>query len=81
MSRYSVVGSAAECEPGSNGLVLRNRLGIKDLAVMEVLERDLLLDLYQAIIGNGIPANRLRMADLIGWHRQWLSSVYALNSC
>jgi cell filamentation protein len=66
MSRYSVVGSAAECEPGSNGLVLRNRLGIKDLAVMEVLERDLLLDLYQAIIGNGIPANRLRMADLIG---------------
>jgi cell filamentation protein len=66
MSRYSVVGSAAECEPGSNGLVLRNRLGIKDPAVMEVLERDLLLDLYQAIIGNGIPANRLRMADLIG---------------
>jgi hypothetical protein len=43
MSRYSVVGSAAECEPGSNGLVLRNRLGIKDPAVMEVLERDLLL--------------------------------------
>jgi len=77
MSRYSVVGSAAECEPGSNGLVLRNRLGIKDPAVMEVLERDLLFDLYQAIIGNGIPANRLRMADLIGWHRQWLSSVYA----
>ena len=66
MSRYSAVGSAAECEPGSNGLVLRNRLGIKDPAVMEVLERDLLLDLYQAIIGNGIPANRLRMADLIG---------------
>ena len=76
MSRYSVVGSAAECEPGSNGLVLRNRLGIKDPAVMEGMERDLLLDLYQAIIGNGIPANRLRMADLIGWHRQWLSSVY-----
>jgi hypothetical protein len=43
MSRYSVVGSAAECEPGSNGLVLRNRLGIKDPAVMEVLERDLRL--------------------------------------
>jgi hypothetical protein len=44
MSRYSLVGSAAECEPGSNGLVLRNRLGIKDPAVMEILERDLLLD-------------------------------------
>lgn len=77
MSRYSVVGSAAECEPGSNGLVLRNRLGIKDPAVMEAVERDLLLDLYQTIIGNGTPTNRLRMKDLIGWHRQWLGSVYA----
>lgn len=77
MSRYSVVGSAAECEPGSNGLVLRNRLGIKDPAVMEVVERDLLLDLYQTIIGNGTPTNRLRIKDLIGWHRQWLGSVYA----
>ncbi len=76
MSRYSVVGSAAECEPGLNGLVLRNRLGIKDPAVMEALERDLLLDLYQTTIGNGAPANRLRMSDVIQWHRQWLGSVY-----
>lgn len=37
MSRYKVVGSAAECEPGSNGLVLRNHLGITDPAVMEVV--------------------------------------------
>jgi len=53
MSRYKVVGSAAESEPGSNGLVLSNRLGITDPAVMEVVERDLLLDLYQTTIGNG----------------------------
>ena len=30
MSRYRVVGAEAECEPGSNGLVLRNLLGITD---------------------------------------------------
>ncbi len=77
MSRYRVVGSAAECEPGSNDLVLSNRLGIKDPAVMEGVERDLLLDLYQTIIGNGAPTNRLRISDLIGWHRQWLGSVYS----
>jgi fido (protein-threonine AMPylation protein) len=76
MSRYRVVGSAAECEPESNGLVLRNHLGITDPAVMKRVERDLLLDLYQTIIGNGAPPNRLRVSDLIGWHRQWLVSVY-----
>lgn len=77
MSRYKVVGSAAESEPGSNGLVLSNRLGITDPAVMEVVERDLLLDLYQTIIGNGAPTNRLSVSDLIDWHRQWLGSVYS----
>ncbi|MEA5475980.1 Fic family protein [Synechococcus sp. CCY9201] len=77
MSRHKVVGSVAESEPGSNGLVLSNRLGITDPAVMEVVERDLLLDLYQTIIGNGAPTNRLSVSDLIDWHRQWLGSVYS----
>jgi cell filamentation protein len=76
MSRYKVVGSAAECEPGSNGLVLRNRLGITEPAMMEAVERDLLLDLYQTIIGNGVPSSNVRIRDVIGWHRQWLESVY-----
>lgn len=76
MSRYSVVGSAAECEPGSEGLVLRNLLGIKDPAVMEALERDRLLDLYQAVIGSGVPGRSLKISDLIAWHRQWLGGVY-----
>jgi len=77
VERRGGAAEAAECEPGSDGLVLRNLLGIKDPAVMEAVERDLLLDLYQAIMGNGTPIPRLRMKDLIGWHRQWLGSVYA----
>jgi cell filamentation protein len=44
---------------------------------MEAVERDLLLDLYQTIIGNGAPTNRLRISDVIRWHRQWLQPVYA----
>ena len=77
MNRYKVVGTAAECEPGSNGLVLRNKMGIRDPAVMEALERDLLLDLYQSILGNGAPPTPLRISDLIEWHQRWLGTVYA----
>lgn len=77
MNHYKVVGTAAECEPGSNGLVLRNKMGIRDPAVMEALERDLLLDLYQSILGNGAPPTRLRISDLIEWHQRWLASIYA----
>ena len=77
MNRYRVVGTAAECEPGSNGLVLRNKMGIRDPAVMEALERDLLLDLYQSVIGNGTPPTHLKISDLFGWHQQWLGSAYA----
>ncbi|MFM9104829.1 MAG: hypothetical protein ACKOPS_27375 [Cyanobium sp.] len=76
MSRYYVLGSEAECEPGSNGLVLRNRLGISDPVVMEELERNQLLDLYRATIGDEISPKPLRTSDLLGWHRDWLSNIY-----
>ena len=76
MSRYRVLGSAAECEPGSNGLVLRNRLGISDPVVMDEWERNQLLDLYQATIGKEISIKPLRISDLLGWHSDWLSKIY-----
>lgn len=76
LSRYNVLGSAAECEPGSNGLVLRNRLGISDPVVMDELERNQLLDLYQATIGQAISTKPLRASDLLGWHREWLCTIY-----
>jgi fido (protein-threonine AMPylation protein) len=74
MSRYSVVGSAAECEPGLNGLVLRNRLGIKDPAVMEAVERDLLPDLLEAFESEQLarltPFNPESMEELISGFAQ-----------
>ena len=76
LSRHKVLGSAAECEPGSNGLVLRNRLGISDPVVMEELERNQLLNLYQATIGERISTKPLRISDLLGWHRDWLKNIY-----
>ncbi|WP_424184528.1 hypothetical protein [Synechococcus sp. WH 5701] len=76
MNRYTVSGSAAECEPGSNGLVLRNRLGITDPGVMGSLEQDLLLQLYEGIFINGDEPHRLTVAEVIEWHRRWLEAVY-----
>jgi cell filamentation protein len=76
MNRYTVVGSAAECEPGSNGLVLRNRLGITDPGVMGSLEQDLLLQLYEGMFINGAEPHRVTVLEVIDWHRLWLESVY-----
>ena len=52
MSRYRVVGAEAECEPGSNGLVLRNLLGITDPEEMANVEQGLLRQLYQAVLSD-----------------------------
>ncbi|WP_198949705.1 hypothetical protein [Synechococcus sp. 1G10] len=46
-------------------MVLRNLLGIKDPVVIEALERNRLLDLYQGIIGSGVPSRSLKMSDLM----------------
>ena len=65
MSRYPVLGSAADCEPGSNGLVLKNKCGIVDPQEMADLEQELLFDLYEQIIEDPlIKARRLRIADI-----------------
>lgn len=71
-----MLGSAAESEPGSNGLVLRNRLGISDPVVMDELERNKLLDLYKATIGKEISTKPLKVSDLINWQGDWLSKIY-----
>ena len=47
MSRYRVVGDQAECEPGSDGLVLCNLLGITDPEEMAHVEQVLLRQLYE----------------------------------
>ena len=78
MSRYRVLGSAADCEPGSNGLVLKNKCGIVDPQEMADLEQELLFDLYEQIIEDPlIKARRLRIADIKEWNRRWLGNLYS----
>lgn len=75
-NRYQATGPQAECQPGSNDQVLRNRQGITDPAVMDELETRLLLRLYERVMRERFPNRRLDVADLMGWHRQWLGNLY-----
>ena len=54
MSRYRIVGSEAECETGSNGLVLRNLLGITDPEEMTSVEQGLLRQLYEDVLSDPV---------------------------
>ena len=67
----------AEAEPGSDGNVLRNRLGIIESEEMDELEVVLLEKLYQLVLIDDFPDRALTVADLQRWHRQWLGNVYA----
>lgn len=75
--RYQVNGPEGEFEPRSNGLVLRNLVGITSPNDMEALELQLLLELYDEVLLQNLPDRPLTVADLKHWHRLWLGNVYA----
>lgn len=77
MNRYRIVGSEAECEPGSNGLVLRNLLSITDPEEMANVEQGLLRQLYEAVLTDPASQGRLTTRMLTAWHGRWLGNVYA----
>ena len=75
--RYTAYGIETEFEPGSDGLVLRNKLGITESEEMDELEAVLLEKLYRLVLIDDFPDRALTVADLLRWHRQWLGNVYA----
>jgi cell filamentation protein len=74
--RYQVTGIEGEYEPGSDGQVLRNRVGIRSATEMDALELQLLQSLYGEVLFTNFPNRLLRVADLMDWHRMWLGNVY-----
>lgn len=74
--RYDATGNEAAFEPGSDGQVLANKLGITLVEEMADLELDLLAELYERVLGPDFPERRLRFADIEAWHRRWLGNVY-----
>ena len=77
MDRYDASGNPeAQFEPGSDGRVLRNLLGIRDPAEMDDVELDLLDQLYEQIPCIIHQSERIRVAHIREWHRLWLGTVY-----
>jgi len=77
MGRYALHAADNEAQPGSDGLVLRNLAGITAVADMNDLELELLAQLYQSVLVDELPDQRLSVADIKRWHRRWLGNVYA----
>lgn len=75
--RYQVIGTEGAFEPGSNGQVLRNLVGITSPDDMDALELQLLGELYDEVLLQDFPDRTLCVADLQRWHRLWLGNVYA----
>jgi len=76
-NRYDATGNQATWQPGSDGRVLQNLLGITSPDEMNDVELDLLEQLYRFIFTDEFPDRRLTVADLKHWHFQWLGNVYS----
>ena len=77
MDRYRPSGSEGDFQPGSEGKVLANRLGIISSDEMDEVELVLLEKLYNAVLGRELPWRGIKVEDLKRWHRRWLGNVYA----
>ncbi len=75
--RYDTTGNPeGQFQPGSNDLVLLNKLGIADSAEMNDVELDLLTQLTSAVLNEVADDEIISSDDLCEWHRRWLGNVY-----
>lgn len=66
----------AQFEPGSNGQVLRNRLGIKSPAEMDAAETRALEKAMVELVRRYDEEHRFTAADIREIHRCWLGGIY-----
>jgi len=75
--RYDTSDSPeGEYQPGSNGQVLVNKLGIIDKSEMDEVELELLGQLTETVLGEVEADQIISSDDLCEWHRRWLGNVY-----
>jgi len=76
--RYDVSGlTEAQFEPGSGGLVLKNLVGIKSPAEMDVAEASALVKTLDSLVRMYDEAHRFSAYDICEFHRLWLGDIYA----
>lgn len=64
-------------EPGSNGLVLRNKLGISDPEEMGIAETAALWRVQEKLIEETAVDQSFTAHDIREMHRQWLDGIYS----
>ena len=65
-----------QLEPGSQGRVLHNLIGIKSKREMNALEGNKLVRTFRKLIGIHDKNHRFKAADLCVMHREWLGGIY-----
>ncbi len=75
-NRYNVKGMEGTYQPGSNGLVLANKLEITDPAELNQVELELLEQLYIEVLESRLPSGMITVDTIKEWHRRWLGNVY-----
>jgi len=63
-------------EPGSDGKVLRNLLGITDPEEMGIVETEALWNVQEKLIGEVTSDQAFSEQDICDIHRQWLADIY-----
>jgi len=66
----------AQYESGSDGQVLKNRLGIASKQDMDALEASALERTVDALVRTCDATHRVTAVDLCDWHRLWLGDIY-----
>ncbi|EPO5777046.1 Fic/DOC family protein [Pluralibacter gergoviae] len=76
MAKYELSSAEERYQPGSDNLVLANKLNIVDPAEMDALESGLLLMLYEQMFIEGQLPAILTFDHVCAWHRKWLGNIY-----
>lgn len=76
MNRYQVSGWQNSYQEGSDGEVLKNKLGIVSRDDMNHAELVLLRKLYISVL-QPPPQTRITVRLIREWHRRWLGNIYA----
>ncbi|HJT20028.1 MAG TPA: Fic family protein [Nitrospira sp.] len=75
--RYDVSGlPEAQFEPGSNGQVLKNRLGVTSRQEMDAIEARALERALDNLVRTYGESHRFTAADIRECHRIWLGEIY-----
>ncbi len=75
--RYDVSGlPEAQFEPGSNGLVLKNLIGIMSKQVMDEAEARALEQAMDILVRAYSETHRFTATDLCDCHHTWLGNIY-----